>query len=160
MSNVNPIPDGYHTVTPHIIVKDAAKAIDFYTKAFGATENFRMPGPDGKSVMHAEIKIGNSHVMLAEENPDWQCKGPTLLGGTPVTIHLYVNDADAAFKKAVDAGAEATMPVDTMFWGDRYGKVTDPFGHVWSVATHIEDVPPEEMGKRMEAMFAGQGCDN
>ena len=157
MSNVNPIPEGFHSVTPHIIVADAGKAIDFYTKAFGATELFRMPGPDGKSVMHAEIQIGDSRVMLAEENPEWQCKGPKLLGGTPVTIHLYVHDADAAFKKAVDAGAEPTMPVDTMFWGDRYGKVTDPFGHHWSVATHVEDVPPEEMGKRMEAMFAGQG---
>ncbi len=156
MSNVNPIPEGFHTVTPHIIVKNASKAIDFYAKAFGATEICRMPGPDGKSVMHAEIQVGNSRIMLAEENPDWQCKGPTLLGGTPVTIHLYVKDADAAFKKAVDAGAEATMPVDTMFWGDRYGKVTDPFGHSWSVATHVEDVSPEDMQQRMAQMFAGQ----
>ena len=152
MSTVNPIPDGFHSVTPHLIIKNAAKAIDFYTKAFGATEICRMPGPDGKSIMHAEIKIGNSIIMIAEENPEWQCKGPTMLGGTPVTIHLYVNDADKAFKTAVDAGAEATMPVDTMFWGDRYGKVTDPFGHSWSIATHVEDVSPEDMEKRMAAM--------
>lgn len=156
MTNVNPIPEGFHSVTPHLIIKDAGKAIDFYKKAFGATEICRIPGPDGKSIMHAEIQIGDSHIMIAEENPDWQCKGPTTLGGTPVTIHLYVKDADAAFKQAVDAGAEATMPPDDMFWGDRYGKVTDPFGHHWSVATHVEDVSPEDMEKRMAEMFAGQ----
>lgn len=156
MANVNPIPEGFHSITPHIICSDAGKAIDFYVKAFGATEVCRMPGPDGKSVMHAEIQIGDSRVMLAQENPEWQCKGPTTLGGTPVTIHMYVKNADAAFKKAVDAGAQPAMPPADMFWGDRYGKVIDPFGHHWSIATHIENPTPEQMQKRMEEMFSGQ----
>ncbi len=157
MAQVKPIPDGFHSVTPHIICSEAGKAIEFYKKAFGATEICKIPGPDGKSIMHAEIQIGDSRVMIAQENPAWQCKGPITLGGTPVTIHLYVNDADATFKQAVAAGANGAMPPADMFWGDRYGKVIDPFGHHWSIATHKEDPTPEEMQKRMEEMFA-QSC--
>ncbi len=154
---VKPIPEGFSSVTPHLIIKDAAKAIDFYKKAFGAEEICRMPGPDGKTVMHAEIKIGNSHVMLADEFPEYGCVGPQTLKGSSVTIHLYVNDADKVYNQAVAAGAKATMPPTDMFWGDRYGKLEDPFGHNWSVATHIEDVSPEECAKRAAKAFAG-GC--
>lgn len=153
-----PIPDGYTSITTHLIAKGAGQAIDFYKKAFGAEELMRIPGPDGKSVMHGEIKIGNSILMIADEFPDYGCVGPKTLGGSPVTIHLYVNDVDASYKRAVDAGATATMPVTDMFWGDRYGKVTDPFGHHWSIATHKEDVAPEECAKRMAAAFSGGGC--
>jgi len=156
MSKINPIPEGFHSITPHIICKNAAKAIEFYAKAFGATEVCRLPGPDGKSIMHAEIQIGSSRVMLAEENPEWNCKGPGLLGGTAVVLHMYVKDADAAFKQAVAAGAKTIMPVTDMFWGDRYGKVADPFGHEWSIATHVRDVSPEDMQKAMQEMCAGQ----
>lgn len=154
---VKPIPEGFTSVTPHLIIKDAAKAIDFYKKAFGAEEICRMPGPDGKTVMHAEIKIGNSHVMLADEFPEYGCVGPQTLKGSSVTIHLYVNDADKVYNQAVAAGAKSTMPPTDMFWGDRYGKLEDPFGHNWSVATHIEDVSPEECAKRAAKAFAG-GC--
>lgn len=154
MSNVKPTPEGFHTVTPHLVIKDAAKAIDFYIKAFGAKEVCRMAGPDGRSVVHAEIQIGDSIIMIGEENPQWQAKGPGMLGGTPVTLNIYSEDADALFKQAVDAGAQPTMPPENMFWGDRYGKVTDPFGHVWSIATHVEDVSPEEMNRRMAEMFS------
>jgi len=152
--NVKAIPDGFGTVTPHIVIKGAAQAIDFYKKAFGAEELFRMPGPDGQSIMHAEIKIGNGIVMICEEFPE-MCRSPKTLGGTPVTVHLYVEDADKAFDRAVKAGATASMPPSDMFWGDRYGKVTDPFGHEWSIATHKEDVTPEECGKRAAAFFGG-----
>jgi uncharacterized glyoxalase superfamily protein PhnB len=147
MSNVNPIPEGFHAVTPHLVIKDAAAAIEFYKKAFGAEETFRMPGPGG-SIMHAEIRIGDSPIMLAAEYPDWGVVGPETLGGSPVTVHLYVKDVDTVFDQAVKAGAKATMPPADQFWGDRYGKLQDPFGHTWGVATHIEDVPPEEMGER------------
>lgn len=158
MSNVNPIPEGFHTVSPHLVVKDAGAAIDFYTKAFGAKEMYRMPGPDGKSVMHAEIRIGDSPVMLASEWPgDGMPKSPETLGGTGVTIHLYVEDVDKLFKQATDAGATPTMPPMDAFWGDRYGKLKDPFGHDWGIATHIEDVPPEEMPERMAKAFANMG---
>ena len=149
-----PIPDGYHTVTPYLIVKDVAAAIDWYSKAFGAEDILRMTAPDGKNILHAEIKIGDSHVMLGEENPEWQSKGPKMLGGTPVTLHIYVEDVDTAFQKAVDAGAEATMPVADQFWGDRYGKITDPYGHHWSIGTHIADPTPEEMQAAMIEAFA------
>lgn len=158
MATVNPIPEGFGTVTPHLVVKDAGEAIDFYKKAFGAEELCRMPGPDGNSVMHAEIRIGNSPIMLASEWPGEGCpKAPTTLGGSPVTIHLYVEDTDKAFKKATDAGATAAMPPMDAFWGDRYSKLKDPFGHEWSIATHIEDVPPEEMPERMAKAFAEWG---
>ena len=147
MANVKPVPDGYHTVTPHLVVRDAAKAIEFYKNAFGAKEAFRMPGPDGK-LMHAEIQIGDSMVMLADEFPEYGTKSPQALGGSPVNILLYVENADKVFQQAVAAGATVTMPLADQFWGDRYGKLADPFSHQWSVATHIEDVAPEEMAKR------------
>ncbi len=151
---VRPIPEGFHTVTPHLIIKGAAKAVEFYKKAFGAEEIMCMPGPGG-SVMHAEIKIGNSIIFLADEFPDWGCLSPATLNGSPVTIHLYVEDCDAAFNKATQAGAEALMPPSDMFWGDRYGKLKDPFGHQWSIATHTEDVSPEECAKRCAESMAG-----
>lgn len=155
---VSPVPEGFRTVTPHLIIKEAGKAIDFYKKAFGAEEIMRIPGPGGQSVMHAEIKIGDSFLMIADEFPDFGCLGPKSIGGTPVTVHLYVKDADAVYNQAVKAGATATMPLTDMFWGDRYGKLSDPFGHHWSVATHKEDVSPEECAKRMAAQFSGGGC--
>lgn len=157
-AKVNPIPEGFHTLSPHIICRDAGKAIEFYKKAFGAEEICRMAGPDGKSVMHAELKIGDSIVMMCGEYPDMGCMSPQALNGSPVTLHLYVADADAAYKRAVDAGATPTMPVADMFWGDRYGKLTDPFGHHWSVATHIEDVSPDDCAKRAAEAFGGGGC--
>jgi PhnB protein len=150
---VSPIPPGFHTVTPHLVIKGAGAAIDFYKKAFGAEEVMRMPGPDGQSVMHAEIKIGDSIVFLADEFPGMPARSPKALGGTTVTITLYVADADKVFNQAVAAGATATMPPVDMFWGDRYGKVLDPFGHDWAIATHKEDVPPDEMAKRAAAAF-------
>jgi len=143
---------GLRTVTPHLVVRGGAKAIEFYKTAFGAEEICRMAGPDGQSLMHAEIKIGDSLVFLCDEFPEWGSKSPQLLGGSPVTIHLDVINADAAFEKATKAGATIAMPLQDMFWGDRYGKVIDPFGHQWSIAHHIEDVSPEEMKKRMAAM--------
>lgn len=148
VSGVEPIPKGFHTITTCLMVRGADRAIEFYKKAFGAEELFRMPGPDGK-VMHAEIRIGNSPVMIAEEMPEYGSKSPQALGGSPVNIFLYVEDADKAFNQAVSAGATVTMPLADQFWGDRYGKLADPFGHQWSVATHVEDVAPEEMQKRM-----------
>lgn len=142
--NVKPIPEGMHTVTPHLVCAGAADAMEFYKKAFGAVELHRLPGPDGK-LMHGALRIGDSTVMLVDENPQWQAFGPKYLKGSPVTIHLYVEDADAVFAQAVASGASAMMPVTEMFWGDRYGVVTDPFGHNWSIATHVRDATPEEM---------------
>lgn len=142
--NVKPIPEGMHTVTPHLVCAGAASAIEFYKKAFGAVELHRMPGPDG-TLMHAAIRIGDSVVMLVDENPLWGVKGPKTLGGSPVTIHLYVENADAVYDQAIVAGASGAMEVQEMFWGDRYGMVIDPFGHNWSIATHVRDVSPEEM---------------
>jgi PhnB protein len=147
---VKPIPEGYYTVTPYLIVNGAAKAIDFYKKAFGATELFRMGGPDGK-IGHAEIKIGNSPIMLADEHPEMGYRGPLTLGGTPVSILLYVNDVDKMAAQAIAAGAKVQRPVKDQFYGDRSGTFADPFGHVWTIATHKEDVSPEEMKKRMAA---------
>ncbi len=152
-AKVNPVPEGYRTVTPYLIIRDAAKAIEFYKKALGAQEIFRMPMPNGK-LAHAEIKIGDSMIMMADENPEWGASSPQALNGTPVGIFLYVPDVDATYKQAVDAGATPTMPPADMFWGDRYGKLKDPFGHEWSVGTHKEDVSPEEIGRRQEAFFA------
>ncbi|MEY2490926.1 MAG: PhnB protein [Verrucomicrobiota bacterium] len=149
--SVKPIPEGMHTVTPHLICAGAAEAIEFYKQAFGAVELSRMPGSDGK-IMHASICIGDSVMMLNEEMPEWGSFGPEHLKGSPVTIHLYVENADAAFEQAVRAGAKVTMPLDDMFWGDRYGKVEDPFGHQWSIGTHVRDVSPDEMQKAMEKM--------
>jgi PhnB protein len=151
---VKPIPEGYHSATPYLIVKDAARAFEFYKRAFGATELLRMPAPGGK-IGHAEIKIGDSPIMLADEVPDMGALSPETLGGTPVSILLYVEDVDAVFNQAVAAGAKMQRPVKDQFYGDRTGGVTDPFGHVWYVATHKEDVSPEEMRKRGAA--AGRG---
>lgn len=150
---VKPIPEGFHTVTPHLVVDGAAKALDFYKQAFGAEEICRMPMPDGSKLMHAEMRIGDSPVMLADEFPDWKCFGPSTLGGSSVTIHVYVNDVDKAFDRAVKAGATPEMPPADMFWGDRYCKVADPFGHKWSLATHIEDPTPEQMAERAASAF-------
>jgi len=151
MSKVKPIPDGMHSVTPHLICAGAADAIEFYKKAFNAVEVVRLPGPQGR-LMHAMIRIGDSAVMLVDEMPEWGALGPNSLKGSPVTIHLYVENVDAFVKRAVDAGAKITMPVADMFWGDRYGKLEDPFGHHWSVATHIRDVSPDEMMQEMKKM--------
>lgn len=148
---VNPIPEGFRTVTPHLVCAGASEAIDFYKKAFGATEVTRMPGPDGK-LMHAQIKIGDSTIMLVDEFPGFGCVGPKVLKGSSVTIHLYVKDSDASFKQAVDAGATVKMPIADMFWGDRYGVVEDPFGHIWSIATHKRDLTPEQMMEEMRNM--------
>jgi uncharacterized glyoxalase superfamily protein PhnB len=154
MAKVKPIPEGYHAVTPYLVVNGAAKAIEFYTKAFGAKEVARMPGPGGK-LMHVEVKIGDSYIFLADECPEMGGNpGPKTLGGTPVSIHLYVDNIDAVFKQALAAGAQEKMPPANMFWGDRFAKIADPFGHEWSLATHVEDVPPAEMPKRMEAAMA------
>ena len=143
-----PIPEGYHSVTPYLIVDDGAKAIEFYKKAFGAQEKFRLPM--GDRIGHAEIKIGDSHVMLADEFPEQGHLSPKSRGGTTVSLMIYLDDVDGAFKQAIDAGATETRPVEDQFWGDRMGTLTDPFGHQWSLATHTEDVPEDELGKRME----------
>jgi PhnB protein len=154
MPDVNPIPQGYPRVTPYLHVSGAAAAIDFYRDVLGAEERMRMPGPEGK-LGHAELQIGDSIVMLADEFPDMGVRGPKSIGGTPVTIHLYVEDVDAVFDAALAAGATSVRPVENQFYGDRIGQFEDPFGHHWSIATHVEDVPPEEMEKRMaEAMSA------
>jgi PhnB protein len=152
------IPRGYHTVTPHLTVRGAADAIDFYRRAFGARERGRMPLPDGKTIMHAELQIGNSIVFLADEFPDMGCRAPQTLGGATGTLHLYVKDVDRAFQRAVAAGAEVRMPVTDMFWGDRYAKVADPFGHEWGLATHKEDLSAREIGRRAEAFFSRMGA--
>ena len=151
------VPEGYHTATPYLSVKNAGEAIDFYKRAFGAEEIVRMSGPDGKSVMHAEIKIGNSMLMIADEFPQAEVKSPKTLGGTSVNIFLYVQDADAMFQKAVNAGAKVTMPPTDMFWGDRYGKVVDPYGHSWGIATHKLDMTPEEIEKGQKEFMAKMG---
>jgi uncharacterized glyoxalase superfamily protein PhnB len=152
-TKAKPLPAGMHSVTPHIICAGAGDAIEFYKKAFGATEMFRLPGPDGK-LMHGSIRIGDSAVMLAEESEKHGVLGPKHLKGSPVTIHLYVEDADAFVARAAEAGAKVTMPVAEMFWGDRYGRLQDPFGHMWSVATHVRDVTPDEMKQAMQSMKA------
>jgi PhnB protein len=154
---VKPIPDGYHTVTPYLYIRGAARALDFYKKAFGAVELMRMATPQGK-VGHAEIKIGDSHLMLADEHPEMGARGPESLGGASAGLCLYVEDADARFHQAVAAGAKVVRPLKDQFYGDRSGTVADPFGHVWTIATHKEDVPPEEMRKRAEAAMKEHGC--
>jgi PhnB protein len=150
------IPKGYRTVTPYLIIRGAGDAIAFYVKAFGAKEKVRMSMPDG-SVMHAEIQIGDSMVMLTEENPGWGAKSPLTLGGNATHVMLYVKDCDAFVARALAAGATVAQPLADQFWGDRYGKVADPFGHVWSIATHIEDVPPKQMKKRAEEAMKQMG---
>ncbi|HEX6693039.1 MAG TPA: VOC family protein [Burkholderiales bacterium] len=145
------IPQGMHTVTPHLICAGAAQAIEFYKQAFGAIEEARLPGPDGR-LMHASVKIGDSQVMLVDEMPEWGALGPKSLKGSPVTIHLIVDDVDSFVARAVKAGAKVTMPVEDQFWGDRYGKLEDPFGHHWSVATPVREVSMEEAQKAMQQM--------
>jgi PhnB protein len=154
---VKPIPDGYHTVTPYLIVKDAAGAIDFYKKAFGAEEIMRCPGPDGR-IAHAEVKIGDSRVMLGDECPVMKARSPQSIGGTPVGFCLYVKDVDVLSKQAIAAGAKVVQPVQDQFYGDRSGTFEDPFGHKWTIATHKEDVSPEELQKRMEAFAKKQAA--
>ena len=149
-----PVPEGYHTVSPYLAVQDAARAIDYYVKAFGAKEVVRMNAPDGR-IGHAELQIGDSHVMLADPFPQSSTRPPKELGGTSVSLFLYVEDVDATVKQAVDAGGTLTMEVADQFWGDRFGSFTDPFGHSWSVATHVEDVPPEEIAERAKTAMAG-----
>ena len=153
-TKVKPIPEGYHTLTPMLTVQNADAAIDFYKKAFAAEERFRMPTPDGKGVAHAELKIGDSVFMLGDEMPEQGCRSPVSVGGTPVSFYVYVEDVDAAFKTAVDAGAKVKMPVEDMFWGDRIGEVIDPSGHVWTLATHVEDLSEEEIRKRGQEFFS------
>jgi len=151
-ARIKAIPDGYHTATPYLVITNAGKAIEFYKAAFGATEQMRLDTPDGK-VMHAEIMIGDSPIMLCDECPDWNALSPQTIGGTPVSIMLYVEDVDSVVNRALAAGATLLMPVADQFWGDRMGTVADPFGHKWSVATHREDVTPEEIGRRAQALF-------
>jgi PhnB protein len=149
-SAVKPIPDGYHAVTPYLIIQGAARAIEFYEQAFGAKELFRMAQPDGR-IGHAELQIGDSRIMLADEHPEMDIKSPQSIGGSPITIHLYVEDVDATVARAVAAGARVSRPVTDQFYGDRSGTLTDPFGHVWHVATHTEDVPADELERRAAA---------
>jgi len=149
--SVDPIPAGMHTITPHLVCADANGAIDFYLKAFDAVECLRMPGADGK-LMHGAIRIGDSMLMLGEEVPAWGSLGPNALNGTPVVLALYVPDVDASVAKAVAAGCTITMPVMDMFWGDRYGQIKDPYGHRWSLATHVRDVTPAEMADALKQM--------
>ena len=154
---VQAVPAGYHTVTAYLTVNDGTRALEFYKKAFGAQETGRMPGPGGK-IMHAEFKIGDSYVMLSDEFPGMSsCKAPTSLGGTTVSMFLYVPDVDATFRRAVEAGCKVIAPVMDMFWGDRFGKLEDPFGNQWSMATHKEDVSPAEMGQRAQAFMSKMG---
>jgi PhnB protein len=148
---VRPIPQGYHSVTPYLICNGAARAIDFYKKAFGATEVMRMPMQNGK-IMHAEIKIGDSHIMLADEQPDRGARAPQHYGGSPVSLLLYVENADKVVQQASTAGAKVTKQVQDEFYGDRSGALVDPFGHTWNIHTHVKDVTPEEMEKHMHAM--------
>lgn len=149
-------PKGFSSVTPHLVIKECDKAIDFYKKGLGAQEIYRSKMPNGK-IMHAMIKIGNSLVMMADEFPEMGAVGPNTLGGTSTTLHIYTDDADKLFKQAVDAGAKSIMPIADMFWGDRYGQILDPFGHSWAIATHTRDVTPEEMEQAMKAMSAKGG---
>ena len=149
-TKVQPIPKGYHSITPYLVVNDAKRAIEFYQRAFGAHEVTKMDSPNGK-IMHAELKIGDSMLMLADEMPGSGTSSPKTLGGTTGSIFLYVDNVDNVYKQAVSAGARADQQPADQFWGDRYGKLTDPFGHSWGLATHVEDVPPEEMKNRMQA---------
>ncbi len=151
--SVKPIPEGYHTITPYLTVRDAARAIEFYKQAFGAQEKGIMKGPEGK-VMHAELRIGDSLIMLADEFPEFGSVSPQAIGGSASGLHIYVEDVDSAFDRAVKAGAKVEMPVADMFWGDRYGKLQDPFGHKWSIGTHTADLSMEEMKRGMDEAMA------
>ena len=148
-----PVPEGYHTITPYLAVDSATEAIDFYQRAFGAKERVRMDGPQG-SIMHAELEIGDSLIMLSDPFPQASTKTPKELGGTTISIFAYVEDIDSVYKQAIDAGASSLMEPDDMFWGDRFGSVQDPFGHSWTIATHVEDVSPEEIEKRSEEFMS------
>ena len=151
-----PIPDGYHTITPALTVKDGGQAIEFYKRALGAEEIMQVPGPDGR-LMHAEMKIGDSRFMLGEEMPDQGCRAPASVGAVSSSLYIYVQDVDKAFRRAVEGGAKALMPPTDMFWGDRFGQVEDPSGHRWGLATHKEDPSPEEMARRQKEFFAQMG---
>jgi PhnB protein len=153
-TSVKPIPEGYHTLTPYLAIRGAAEAIEFYKRAFGARERARMPGPDGKSIGHAEVLIGDSIIMLADEVPQFGNRSPQTLNGTPITFALYVEDADASFKRAVDAGAKVLRPIADQFYGDRAGTVVDPYGYQWSLMTRKEEVSLEELNKRMKEFYA------
>ena len=154
MADVKPVPDGYPRVTPYLAVDGAADAIEFYGKVLGTRERMRMPGPDGK-IGHAELELGDSVIMLADEFPDMGHRGPKSLGGTPVTISVYVEDVDDAFQRAIEEGAKELRPVENQFYGDRSGQFEDPFGHRWNVSTHVEDIPPAEMKKRAAEAMSG-----
>jgi PhnB protein len=156
---VNYIQEGYHTLTPYMTVRNAAKAIEYYKQAFGAEEVSRMESPDGQSVMHAEIKIGDSHVMMSDEFPEWGVQGPHAYGGTASGLLIYVPNVDEVFDRAVSLGATVKMPVADQFWGDRYGKLEDPFGHSWSIATHVKDLTEEEIRAAGQAAMAAMGGD-
>lgn len=155
-NKANPIPKGYHSVTAYLVVDNAKRAIEFYERAFGAKEHMRMDGPGGK-ISHAELKIGDSVIMLSDEMPGTGARSPKSLGGTTAGIFLYLEDVDPVFKQAVSAGAKVEMQLADQFWGDRFGRLTDPFGHSWSLATHKEDVAPDEMAKRMKEAAAKAG---
>lgn len=148
---VRPIPEGMHSLTPHLVCDGAGQAIDFYKAAFGAVEAMRLPGPGGR-LMHAMLRIGDSALMLVDEFPEMGCLGPKALKGSPVTIHLFVPDVDATVAQAVKAGAKLTMPAEDMFWGDRYAQLEDPYGHRWSIATHLQDLTPEQIMKNLAAL--------
>jgi PhnB protein len=152
MADVKPIPDGYPRVTPYLIVDGGEAAIGFYTKVLGATERMRMPSPGGR-IGHAELELGDGLIMLADEHPEMEILGPRSVGGSPVTINAYVDDVDSVFDRAIAEGATSKRPVENQFYGDRSGQFEDPFGHRWSIATHVEDVPPDEMAKRAAAMM-------
>lgn len=155
MSTAQPVPEGFNTVSAYLIVPSAVDALEFYQRAFGAETVSRMPGAGGEqSTMHAEMRIGNSIVMLTDENPQWGTQSPKALGGTPVSLHLYVEDADALFERAVKAGCTPQFPMEDTFWGDRYGKLADPFGHVWGVATHKKDLTPGELAQAAQEWMA------
>lgn len=149
-----PIPEGFHTITPAVVVRDAARAIDFYKRALGAEELMRMAGPDGKGILHAELKIGDSIFFLSDEWPMSNCKAPQTLGGSTGVLNLYVKDVDTAFQRAVDAGGKVTMPLADMFWGDRYGQFVDPFGHTWAIGMKKEELTQEEIEQRAKNFFA------
>ncbi len=154
---VKPVPEGYHTVTPYLIIQGASQALDFYKQAFAAEELVRMGGPNGK-IGHAEIKIGDSMIMLADEHPEMGYRGPKAYGGSPVGIHLYINDVDSMFRKTIAAGAKELRPLKDQFYGDRSATLEDPFGHVWTISTHKEDVSPDEMERRIAAYMKEQAA--
>ena len=156
MAKAKPIPDGSHSITPGLVVKDARKALEFYKTALGATVLSVMDSPDGQGIMHAELKIGDSKFYLGEESPEMNAVSPLKLGNTPVSLNIYTEDCDALFKRAIAAGAKVEQPLTDMFWGDRYGKISDPFGHKWGIATHKEDLTDAEIGKRAKEWMAQQ----